>query len=184
MKAILRTSVALVAATLTFLNNTIGKEGDPSFIEAAMFFFTSLEPIEGDVITDDSITLVDLPLQIYRIPDDPCVARLRRTRPPLSVWEMNFCKVAMWHTGAVGGYFVAFYSGSGPGQKVIWLSHGEADVFGYLDPSSQEEMKNQMARRTKNPSFGYQNQRQQVHRVIASYQYIIETFLGYRSKPY
>jgi hypothetical protein len=79
-------------------------KAEVSFLEAALFFLTGVEPTDEDSVTDREIILRREPLVAYLV-DDPCIVRLRNTNND-SIWQMDFCKITEWRwaSGLQAGY--------------------------------------------------------------------------------
>jgi|SRR5262245_38284249 len=108
----------LASLALAFAISTTTAQAQTSFVEAALFFLTSIEPSQNDTVDDDEIVLADFPLAAYSVPEDQCLIRLRRTRAPFTTWQFNFCIV----TG-----FELHTEPPAPGVRVWWK--GKPGVF-------------------------------------------------------
>jgi hypothetical protein len=64
-----------------------------SFIEAALYFLTAVEPSAFDEADDYHIVLSNYPIRIYLLESDRCVVRLRTTTKPITFWQMKFCEL-------------------------------------------------------------------------------------------
>ena len=67
---------------------------NPSFLEAALFFLTGVEPGPTDTVTDQEIILQRYPIVAYVVDGKPCAVRIRNTTDN-QIWHMDFCKLVI-----------------------------------------------------------------------------------------
>jgi len=115
----------VTAAVIATISPVEAKQ--PSFLEAALFFLTSVEPTAEDSVTDREIILRREPVVAYLVDGAPCVVRLRNTRTD-AVWQMDFCKITSyrWMQGSSARY-----------STYLWF--GEPDAFCFSDKWDRHE---------------------------------------------
>jgi hypothetical protein len=87
----------LFAIALMLATPTVANAKPVSFLEAALFFLTAIEPVPEDVVSDSRIALSKYPIVAYLVEDNPsCQVRLRTTIQPYTVWQMDFCKLVRY----------------------------------------------------------------------------------------
>jgi hypothetical protein len=76
-------------------------KADVSFLEAALYFLTAIEPTQGDTVNGSKIILARYPIVAYLVDDKPCAVRIRTTTQPYTIWQMDFCKITyyQWSSG-------------------------------------------------------------------------------------
>jgi hypothetical protein len=104
----------LVVALLLALSPAKAYE-NVSFLEAALFFMTNIEPQSGDEVTPDQITIHSWPIVAYTVKDNPCAIRIRMTQPPYSILQFDFCQITHWGVES-GSFNRAWY----------WMGHKTA----------------------------------------------------------
>jgi hypothetical protein len=90
------------AALAWMLVPTMASAKPVSFLEAALYFLTAVEPEPEDVISERRIALRKYPIVAYLVDDNPCAVRLRTTIKSYTIWQMDFCKLTgyEWRTAA------------------------------------------------------------------------------------
>jgi hypothetical protein len=92
-----------------------------SFLEAALFFLTGVEPTDEDSVTDREIILRREPLVAHLVDENPCAVRLRNTRNN-TVWQMDFCKSP--NTDGCGGTQLTTQATFGSAGRMLSVFHG------------------------------------------------------------
>jgi hypothetical protein len=89
-----------------------------SFLEAALYFMTDLEPTAQDIVTEDEIVVRygSMVLVAYTVPSNRCAVRIRKKlEPTLSgvITQFDFCKLTNYQLDSTPGGHV----------NVTWLGH-------------------------------------------------------------
>jgi hypothetical protein len=85
--------IFIMTLMLLMLTPASASAKNVSFIEAALYFMTAVEPTAFDEVDDYHIVLSQYPMRIYLLDSDSCIVRLRTTTKPYTFWQMKFCKI-------------------------------------------------------------------------------------------
>jgi hypothetical protein len=103
---------AFVTAMLVATAAITPAKAETSFLEAALFFLTGVEPGPEDIVTDQEILLLRYSIAAYLVDGKPCAVRIRNR---LRIWEMDFCKIVSYHFSVhVGAWDFRDDSGGDP----------------------------------------------------------------------
>jgi hypothetical protein len=195
-------SAALVASVM--ISPVKAQTTKTSFLEAALFFLTGVEPTDDDSVTDREIILRREPLVAYLVDDNPCAVRLRNTRNN-TVWQMDFCKLTeyRWMNADPALYGAAYNTG------YRWIGKRDAFCVSWKWDKRENYTDPDFAKITTdcglyNTAWGrvavdhhidigffvdkysmprYRNPSRSQERMVASFKYIVTLLTG-KSKPY
>jgi hypothetical protein len=98
----------LTAAALAVTATISPTKAETTFLEAAMFFITGVDATSEDTVSESQITLHRYPVVAYLV--DRCKVRLRATKVPYTIWQMDFCKFTGYQqTSDPGGWNIVWW---------------------------------------------------------------------------
>jgi hypothetical protein len=131
--------VLLVAALMVVacMPSTAVSAPAVSFLEAATYFLTAVDPTEKDTITENEIVLHQYPLAVNLVDGHPCAVSVRNTSNQ-KIWQFDFCKM----TG---------YQWDNTPQIWVWLGEPNVLCYGKLLPNANyfEDLTNKIATNIK-----------------------------------
>jgi hypothetical protein len=129
----------VVAAALLAISTIAPAKAETSFLEAAMYFITAVEPVAGDTVTDDEIILTRYPIVAYLVSDNRCAIRIRRRNEPYWVLQMDFCKINARNGGLWYGYKTALcVMGHDSNDKDFMEWNKNENYFGPIDEQNSK----------------------------------------------